>query len=349
MTTPLQRSRFSTESLPPEQRESAWRESIGTVFDISTDHLKPADQFNATVTSYLINQQLMLSRCDTKAQRFERGALKGVRDGLDYYLLQTHLTGSQVMRNGQREVECHAGDLMVIDLAEAHDAVTTDFSQLTLVVPRQLLAPHLLNPDSQEGRVLRCDKGLTQLAVNHLKNLYASLGNFTESEARLIVEPTLLLLASTLNGSCDTVENGAQGVNVGMLTAAKAMIEQNLERELSVDNLCGLLKMSRSTLYRLFEPLGGVRAYIQERRLRRSATMLLSDRDSRLRICDIAWCWGFASEAHFSRAFRLRYGLSPREARLGLGSLSRSTGRETGDSVSDRDYEKWLEQILRNT
>lgn len=347
MSTPIQRSHFSTRQLRPDQRVGAWKESIAALFDISLAPQATPLDFNATVNSFLINNQIILAHCETQAQRFERSPLKVARDNLDYYLIQTCMSGSQVMRVGKRDVHYQQGDLMVIDLAEQHDAITSDFSQLTLVLPRQLLAPHLKDPDSQEGRVLRPDQGLTRLAINHMQNLYTTLGAFSVSEALQVIEPTVLLMASALNGSAATVENGGAGICASLLTAAKIKIEKHLHEELSVDSLCALLGHSRSTLYRLFEPLGGVRAYIQDRRMRRSAAMLMADTEGKLRICDIAWRWGFASEAHYSRTFRQRYGYSPREARLSGAALQEQAPGVSPVEVGDRDYEHWLAENLR--
>lgn len=348
MTGPIQHSHFSTGRLTPDQRIDAWRDSIGAVFDVTPDTLHATAPFDASVSSYLINNQLMLSRCDTRAQRFTRNPLRVAKDNLDYYLIQTHLTGSQVMRLGTREVTCRPGELMVIDLAEQHDSITTDFSQLTLVVPRQLLSVHLTQPDSQEGRVLKADAGLTHLAVHHLTSLYASLGQLSANEALELAQPTLLLMAAALNGRADTVEQGPEAVNASLRATARTKIERHLHEQLSVDRLCSILGYSRSTLYRLFEPLGGVRAYVQDRRLRRSASVLMADHSHRLRICDVAYRCGFASEAHFSRAFRERYGMSPSEARRQLRVLrDQSPAGYDRHVLGDRDYEIWLGDHLR--
>jgi AraC-like DNA-binding protein len=66
-------------------------------------------------------------------------------------------------------------------------------------------------------------------------------------------------------------------------------------------------------LYRAFDSFGGVAAYITTRRLDRAFEALVARRDRALTIGEIARRHGFTSDAHFSRAFRARFGLSPRE------------------------------------
>jgi AraC-like DNA-binding protein len=74
--------------------------------------------------------------------------------------------------------------------------------------------------------------------------------------------------------------------------------------------------ISRSYLDRLFrdEPRT-VAETIRDGRLERCRQDLADPRLAGRTVLDIALDWGFASAAHFSRAFRARYGMSPRDAR----------------------------------
>ena len=65
------------------------------------------------------------------------------------------------------------------------------------------------------------------------------------------------------------------------------------------------------------------------------------------RICDIAYAWGFVSEAHYSRAFRQHYGITPREARGGLTAPQPLQGGTASEMVGDKEYERWLVENLR--
>jgi AraC-like DNA-binding protein len=238
--------------------------------------------------------------------------------------------------------------LLVIDLADVHSAEVADFNHLTLVIPRPLLAPHLLNPDSQEGRVLKADNGLTTLAVNHMNTLAQVIGNIKKEDVMDVVEPTLLLLASSLNGTVDSVEGGSAGVVNSYLSRAKLLIEQNLQREFTIDWLCSQLNISRAGLYRLFASLGGVKSYIQERRLKKCTQQLLSPHFAHLPIYDIANRWGFHNESYFSRAFKQRYGVSPRAARNASNIQGSKVAVSAEHNFGDRYYEQWLTDVLKS-
>jgi len=79
--------------------------------------------------------------------------------------------------------------------------------------------------------------------------------------------------------------------------------------------------LSRATLYRSFQGLGGVARYIRERRLRLAHRHLQRDP-----ACSLTWLLyevGFASERQFQRAFQARFGMSPARWRLACRSPRR--------------------------
>lgn len=74
------------------------------------------------------------------------------------------------------------------------------------------------------------------------------------------------------------------------------------------------LGVSRSRLYRIFEPLGGVASYIRRQRLLRTRDALSDIADTRS-ISRIAEEWGFVDASAYSRTFEHEFGISPKEAR----------------------------------
>jgi AraC-like DNA-binding protein len=83
---------------------------------------------------------------------------------------------------------------------------------------------------------------------------------------------------------------------------------------LTPDRLSQAAGVSRSTLYRLFEPLGGVAAVIQAERLAQARRLLEDPREHRP-IQQIAQAVGFFDASVFSRAFRRAHHASPGQLR----------------------------------
>ena len=100
-------------------------------------------------------------------------------------------------------------------------------------------------------------------------------------------------------------------------------IETHLEDpDLSTNALLDQFGVSRASLYRMFEPLGGVRNYLTYRRAV-AALFDLSDATTERgfvqRVCDR---WQFSSPTNFNRKIQALFGNSP-GALLGLGEPSR--------------------------
>jgi AraC-like DNA-binding protein len=98
---------------------------------------------------------------------------------------------------------------------------------------------------------------------------------------------------------------------------ARAEIVRNLGvGTLSPEAIAGKLRVSRTTLYNLFKARGGIQAYIRECRLHACYESLASDLRPHETIGAIAADYGFPREAHFSRVFKQRYGVTPKQMRM---------------------------------
>jgi AraC-like DNA-binding protein len=87
-----------------------------------------------------------------------------------------------------------------------------------------------------------------------------------------------------------------------------------LDPALGVDRLVQALGSSRAAIYRSFPSAGGISAFIRARRLERAREALARRTGSRPTVAEIARAHGFASESHFSRAFREAFGQAPAAA-----------------------------------
>ena len=92
------------------------------------------------------------------------------------------------------------------------------------------------------------------------------------------------------------------------------LIEERYAEPLTVPQLAARLFLSAGAFTELFRRETGVSpaAYLRRLRLDRAQTLLRETDDS---VAHIAACSGFADAAHFSRAFRAAFALSPREYR----------------------------------
>lgn len=115
----------------------------------------------------------------------------------------------------------------------------------------------------------------------------------------------------------------APGERHPRLNDALRLMEANIEEPLASDEIAALVGVSRRQLERLFRQyLGAMPAkYYLGLRLAKARTQLQRTGKS---VVQISLACGFASAAHFSNAYRERFGVTPREDRRNW--LARQTG-----------------------
>lgn len=124
-------------------------------------------------------------------------------------------------------------------------------------------------------------------------------------------------LVGLVNGVLDPVADRLR--DDARLVAMKSYLRRRLaDPDLSGTNLQQHFHYSRATVYRLFEPDGGVAHFIRHERLRRCHEELTHPGIGTT-VRAVAARWGYPDPARFARAFRSRYGSPPaallREAR----------------------------------
>ena len=100
----------------------------------------------------------------------------------------------------------------------------------------------------------------------------------------------------------------------------RAFVLQHLrDPRLSVGMIAAALKLSPSTVHRAFqgEPCSAAH-WIWTQRLDAIKRDLADPALQQRGVSDIAFSWGFNDAAHFSRAFKERFRVTPKEFRQGL-------------------------------
>nr|MBF0684701.1 helix-turn-helix transcriptional regulator [Pseudomonas sp.] len=113
---------------------------------------------------------------------------------------------------------------------------------------------------------------------------------------------------------------------------ARRHIEKNLgSAKLGPDDISRAIGVSRSSLYVIFQPLGGVAKYIQARRLAHLRAALARPLETRS-VAQLCYESGFASESHASRAFKQAYGVPPGQFRTSVYSAQKPATRGKGST-----------------
>lgn len=205
------------------------------------------------------------------------------------------------------------GDLVLYDTRRPYlFGFTGPMRQLLLDIPRSIFTERY--DVSEESLPLLLGKYPDERAL--LRSELAALTRMTVTrqveDLQRFQDRTLDVLGGLAAGM-DAVSAGSHL----RLAGAKTYVDRQLANPtLSVDRVAAVAGVSARQLTRLFESEGTTPArYIAERRLQRAREQLCDPAYAALTIADVAHRWGFASHAHFTRAFRRAFGEAPRDVR----------------------------------
>lgn len=333
---------FSVNGLPARQRFPIWRESLASIFDIERLSNTPMNGFQGELDALFFGG-LFVSRTKSVSQLWERSSRTIARDGMDHFMIQLFEHGGMKIKGDGGDRTIRPGQIVVYDLREDSLSETTDFTNLSLILPRSVLEPFLRAPDDQHTRVLSEREPLVALLREHMLSIMRHGPRMSASEAREVAPATAAMVAACLNSDLEDRDGLGEGVGRTMVSLLKSHIEDHLtDRALTTDRLARDFGLSRSKLYRMFQPLGGVASYVRERRLRYAMAVLMDADQAGTPIYLIATRAGFGDETDFSRAFRRRFGCTPRDVRR--SALTDDTVGKAIDGV-DRRYEGWLHNL----
>lgn len=309
---------FSTDDVPPAARLDHWRHVVAPLFLVTTP--ERGDDALGDVHGQLQAHRLecgVVARIAGGAQRLIRTPGLQAVTGFRGLLALVCVEGGGVLEAQGRTRAFAPGDVLLMDMARACVCDMGAFRHLALLLPRERLAG-MMAGGNPHGLVMPARSVWSSAIGNHLSLLMDTAHALPDTEAEDLVDATTLLLERAARTLGEPHDDSKARLRSSLRLAVQDHIEAQLTNHaLTPERLAASFRMSRATLYRLFEEEGGVAAYIQSRRLDRCYHLLARmGRAGRAGgIGEMAYAHGFGSEAHFSRAFRRRFGLSPREAR----------------------------------
>lgn len=214
-------------------------------------------------------------------------------------------------------------------LAVPHEDESEDDGFLSLFLPRDFAFSQPYD--------LAIRPEMAGFIADYLLLLHRSLPDRMARDVESISAATTSLLAACISPSRNHIFEAQGPIDAVIMARANRIIcEQLSDPDLSPEKLCRALGVSRSRLYRIFEPAGGISSYIRRQRLLHTRDNLRNGVDRRP-ISAIAEEWGFADASAFSRTFRREFGMTPKVARemgwLG-GKQLRTASEEAAIKVS---------------
>lgn len=335
--------RFSTREVPPGQRLAAWRRAASDRLVELDFRILNEDEFTGSI---LHRDLVMLSLTQVlaaahSAKRIMRSRRQITKAAGDFFLICVQIEGICRLYQDGREAILNPGEFVLSDSTRPYELVMDeDYQLITLRVPRRALTSRLEGCERLSAIAVPTINGPARMLLQMAQTACGEAGFWRPGVALDVADSLLSILAGGLRGLHDTEISSSRSGN-RQVTRVKAYVLARLnDPELSVARIADALKLSPSYLHKVFQnEATTLDRWIWARRLLACEKALNDQSAANQSITEIAFSRGFSDAAHFSRSFRQKFGISPREYR----KLAAATGiaprvrTRTANAVKRRD------------
>ena len=234
------------------------------------------------------------------------------------FTLVLQVKGKGLVEHYGHAIELHEGDFTLYDNSAPFTCRLDDASELIMLrAPARMMKERLPSPNLLCGKRLPAGEGLAYTAAAMIVSLFHQMEDGLEDECRERAANHLLaVVASCYVAAFDQMVVPSSVVS-GRHWKVKLFIEQHLrDPDLSPSLIAERLRISSRYLRMIFATSNETpSAYILRRRLEECASRIGDARWRGHSITEIAFSWGFNSAPHFTRSFRDRFHISPRDYR----------------------------------
>lgn len=219
--------------------------------------------------------------------------------------------GVSVYEQRGESVTLTPGDGLVYDVAQPHAITSPEVTEhFVVTVPHDLVTGRGVRLERLSTQRFSARTGVGRLAADLIHSTFGELATISpDCEDDLAASLLSLVFLSLPHDAAHTSE------------ALRHRIEGYIrdcirDPELSIDRIASALRCSKRALHMAFAACDrSIADHIWATRLEGCRGDLARRPD--LSISEIAFAWGFSSSAHFSRAFRKRFGTTPSSFRRG--------------------------------
>lgn len=306
---------LSTDTLRPREAYDYWRETVFYDFEADTPTPVQRDGFQARAAALIAprgdvywyqSDPVSGRRRQNHCRREERGLVN----------LGLVLAGERCHeQDGDRALRSGPGELLFYDPAHPSRVAWGPHQGLHLSLDRDAVCQALGGDPPPPSELIQTlhHSSLFPFLHDQLRLLARHGATLDIKHQSLILDQIIDLALATLN----TIGRRPEKERPALLFAlARQLIHRHLgDPDLDASTLAQRLSCSRATLYRAFAAQDlSVAGYLREARLRR-VRRLLRGAPAHQTIADIAARCGFVDSTSFSRLFRRRFGVRPRDLR----------------------------------
>jgi AraC-like DNA-binding protein len=248
-------------------------------------------------------------------------------------LLHVQIHGSAEITQGDKTLNLGPGAIAIVPGGIPYLVRYPDKGRkIILRIPHRVFHERVLGREVRDfGATVFSGSGLVPVIIDLLKSITLEKeGDLSEIEQFTLAESFLALIGAVVRSrSTPNASDGDKNRSARLCRILSYLEENFSDHELTPARVAEANHVSLRHLHGLFKESGTtVSKWIWDRRLKAGREDLLDPKFATLTVCDIAFRRGFSDSAHFSRAFKERFGISPGHlrAKARLGVLVNETG-----------------------
>jgi len=298
-----------------------WRDAVCDIvvdLECSRDRVEP---FAGRIDSWEM-RDINLIRVAASAHKVARDRRRVALGGQQFVLLSHMRQGKALIQQNGREALLGPGDIAIYDTTNPYEfRLDGAFEMDVLRIDRDTFGRFVGEVSDATARVVSGSTGTGRICSRLISEIAGELHAVDDLSLRQLNESLLGLIATGLQEVRGNLPDPHRTVQQhALLERAARIVDEELGNpELTCEYVANRVGVSYRYLLKVFGENGKSLAdMIWEQRLGEARRQLATARVVGKSVTTIAYDCGFKDPAHFSRAFRNRFGASPRQFRRSL-------------------------------
>ncbi|MFI1155045.1 helix-turn-helix domain-containing protein [Streptomyces sp. NPDC020817] len=308
---------LTTASVPDRDKVAYWNDVVSRTLVPMTVAPRGDGPFDGRITTDRLGY-LQVSTMEADAERVSRTPELIARSSEALVAVGVQRSGTAIFVQDGRRAEVGEGDLVVYDTTRPYSFdYPQRFATHVFQLPRRTLGVSDGDIRQVTGNAIGTGDGFGAMLIPFLATLASSpADSYPPAVANRLAGNVVDLFATLIAERAHPGGTDA-GARSHLMLRVRDHINRNLgDPDLSPDRIAQTHRISVRYLHRLFEGEGTtVGRFIRQRRLEECGRELARRDRTAPTVSAVAQRWGFVNPAHFSRAFRAAYSVSPREWR----------------------------------
>ncbi|MBR0784953.1 helix-turn-helix domain-containing protein [Bradyrhizobium iriomotense] len=307
---------YATNDIPAHSRQQYWQDIVSRTY-FSLDLRFPSGRdFDARLGAWSMGP-VAVSRNIANGLLYKRHERHLQSEREESFLITVPELAEIRFEQDNKVVQCRPGAFLIERSHLPYEFSHQDTTALwVLKIPSAVLRARISRPERLATLQFDASRSVGALFVDTLRLAGERISEMDDMARTLMGKHLVELLAMAIESDDRVLTGHSSSVRNGHLLRCEHFIRTRLEdMRLTPQTIADGCGISLRYLHQIFEGEGlTVCAYIRNQRLS-MCDSLLRDPNCRKSISEIAYQWGFADQAQFSRNYRGRFGCTPSEAR----------------------------------